>query len=324
MIAAQAQSGAVERGARVRPVAFRPPTRSITASATRIEGAASGTASGYMTDNLTASPTTSDAGYPRPGGTLKWSDPTNVYSANTRYASVYIAGESKTEYLRAGGFALSALPDDARIRGFVVSVRRYASASNTIKEAAVTMVKEDVTGFANRATSAYVGTSLTTVQYGSSTDDWGEPYPVPSSVKAANFGILVGYNNDEVGSDAGATIFVDHVEITVYYDPAPDCDGLTVTSAWAGSAGAQSGSWVNPSEAAGAPDTVVAVGTAPQVETTYLVCTNFDLDYIDHAHYRRRSSHHKGASDRCRATVAICRMPRLRSRPSISRQMALR
>ncbi|MFN0132057.1 MAG: hypothetical protein ACKVW3_05940 [Phycisphaerales bacterium] len=239
-----------------------------------------------MTDNLTASPTTSNGGYPRPGGTLKWTDPTNVYSANTQYASVYIAGESKTEYLRAGGFALSALPDDARIRGFVVSVRRYASASNTIKEAAVTLVKEDYTGFINRATGAYVGTSLATVQYGSSTDVWEEPYPVPSSVKAANFGVLVGYNNDEIGSNvARAAIYVDHVEITVYYDPAPDCEGLTVTSAWAGDAGSSSGYWDDEEEAAGSPDSIVATGTASVTgETAYLTCTNFDLDYINPSH----------------------------------------
>ncbi|MFN0134392.1 MAG: hypothetical protein ACKVW3_17905 [Phycisphaerales bacterium] len=233
-----------------------------------------------MTDNITASPTTSDGNYPRAGGTIAWSNASNIYSANSTYASVTVGGEEKSKYLRAGGFALSALPDDAIIRGLVVSIRRYASAASTIKEAAVTLVKEDWQGFNNEGTGAYVGTSLTTVSYGGSTELWGENFPVATQYKAANFGVLVGYNNDEIGADVGAMVFVDHVEVTIYYDAPPDCSGVDEVSAWAGNASA-AGGWTNDSNAAGPPDTAyayrqVSIGTG----RVYITLSNFDLDTI--------------------------------------------
>ncbi|MBL9032544.1 MAG: hypothetical protein JNM80_12665 [Phycisphaerae bacterium] len=225
--------------------------RSITSSATSVES---------CTDNIAASPTSANGSYPWSGGTIAWQNAGNVYSANNAYASATLGGEERTKFLRAGAFSFGTLPDDAIIRGVVLSIRRYADVGNTIKEAALQWHKEDFICDVNRATGAYVGTTLETVSYGATSeiDPWGENFPVATQYKAPNFGVLLGYNNDFIGSDdSPATIHVDHVQLTIYYDEVPSCGGLSSVTAWAGFSSAPGG-WTNPTYGAGSPDGLVA------------------------------------------------------------------
>ncbi|MBL9032889.1 MAG: hypothetical protein JNM80_14430 [Phycisphaerae bacterium] len=164
----------------------------------------------------------------------------------------------------------------------MIDIRRFASAGATIKESAVTMVKEHFVGFAqNKATGAYVGTALATASYGSSTDVWNTPFPTANLYKAANFGVLLGYDNDTVGSDDGAVVMVDSVAVTVYFDVI-SCDSPTGGPVWAGSAA--SNTWTNAMDAADAPDGHGAIGVSTSGTTTYLFCSNFPLPTIPSDH----------------------------------------
>lgn len=255
----------------LRRTAFRPPMRSITASASSVEN---------CIESTTSSPTTSNGRYARSGGTGVWSNPSNVYSANGVYASCALGGEQKSKYLRAGGFAFAAMPDDALIRGVVVSIRRFAAGDAGIVEASVKLAKEDYIDFEERGTGVAVGNTLATVQYGGANDLWGEDYAVPSLFKASNFGVVVGYNNTASGADIEATVYVDHIQVTIYYDEAPDCSGLSEVSAWAGASGSGYG-WTNPTYAAGAPDGLTAGRVSPvSAAHNYLTCSDFALATI--------------------------------------------
>lgn len=260
----------------IRHAAFRPPTRSVTASASRIEGAEYA----QCTDTITANPTSSDGNYARQGSNAAWSNPSYIYSNNNTYASVSIGGESKSRFLRAGGFALGDLPDDAIIRGLAVSIRRYAGGDAPIVEAVVTLIKQDVRLFSNRATGVQVPHTPTTALYGGATDLWEEAFPVASEFKASIFGVLLGYDNNYVGVDVVAYVLVDHVSVTIYDDHAPDCSGISSTSSWAGSASG----WTNPSNATGAPNGVGATISATGNQAWYIGLSGFSFSQIPSNH----------------------------------------
>lgn len=261
--------------ARERPAvhrsAHRLPTRSVSATASSLEVVA-------CTDNLAANPASADGGYTRSGGTASWTNATSIYTSNNTYATCVLGGDEKSKFLRAGGFALGALPDDAIIRGVEVRIRRYAAGDGPIQEAAVQLAREHVVNSTNRATNAAVGQTPAVATYGSATDTWGEQMATPALYKPANFGVLIGYDNTAFGVDVEGYVLVDHVELTVYFDEAPDCAGLTESSSWAGNASANS-TWTNPSYAAGAPtnnDSAVAeLGGAGFTE--YLVLSDFSF-----------------------------------------------
>lgn len=217
---------------------------------------------------------------------MSWSNPGNIASSNDSYATADLDGVgAKSHWLRAGGFDLDALPDDALIRGVVVSVERRSSHANATMEVSVTLVKEDELVFADRATAALVPTTDTVTAYGGTDDVWNENFPTPNLYKAANFGVLLAYENGESApSNSIAVISVDHVEVTIYYDEAPDCGEPTAGTAWADSSDSK-GAWSDDGEAAGAPDGFGASRTVTSSGYSgYLFCSDFDLDTIPSNH----------------------------------------
>lgn len=251
--------------------AHRLPTRSVSATASSLEVAA-------CTDTLAANPASADGGYTRSGGTASWTNATSIYTSNNTYATCVLGGDEKSKFLRAGGFALGALPDDAIIRGVEVRVRRSAAGDGPIKEAAVQLARENVVNSTNRATNAAVGQTPAVATYGSATDTWGEDMPTPALYKPANFGVLIGYDNTAFGVDVEGYVLVDHVELVVYYDEAPDCSGVSSDSSWAAAA-ATTSSWVNPDRATGSPNGIGSTTTSlPSSASWYLTLSGFEFD----------------------------------------------
>ncbi len=156
------------------------------------------------------------------GGTAGWITPGNIAAADGNNADS--ASSSKTdvtEYLAVNSFGFT-IPAGSVISGITVNVVRSASDSSSNKnfsDAEVRLIKGGIVSMATN--SADVGrfwaATAETVSYGGTNDLWKDSWVV-SDIENAGFGVVVSASRGGNGG-GGINAYVDHVEVTVNYEP---------------------------------------------------------------------------------------------------------
>lgn len=145
-------------------------------------------------------------------GTIAWSNPTNVYASDDAYATAsFTAPSGISNYLTATDFGFT-IPTGATILGIKAEVEKKQGIG--VIDYAVRLMKGGVIGTTDRSAAGSWLIADTTSTYGSGSDLWGTTW-TPAQVNASDFGFAI------VAQDAGAggaTAYVDHIRITVYYN----------------------------------------------------------------------------------------------------------
>jgi hypothetical protein len=158
---------------------------------------------------------TSNVQDPATGTGSTWTSASNVLTNNSAYATKSLGPGVSSGTLDATNYGF-ALPAGATVTGITARIDRKTSASSTIRDFTVQLLKAGSPVGSNKAaTGTNWGTSDAYATYGSGSDLWGTTW-TQSDVNASNFGLrLVARNNS--GSTT-ATASIDHMELTVDYD----------------------------------------------------------------------------------------------------------
>ena len=140
-------------------------------------------------------------------GTLAWNSPGNAAASDNAYAFM-TPGGNPSQYLKASNFGFT-IPGAAVIDGIVVSVERRSSAGSVF-DARVRIVKGGVIGATDKSAGGFWPTMDTVINYGSSTDLWGETWTA-ADINSAAFGFALS------ADDNIDTAAVDAISITVTY-----------------------------------------------------------------------------------------------------------
>ncbi len=145
-------------------------------------------------------------------GTIAWSNATNVYASDDAYATAsFTAPSGISNYLTATDFGFT-IPTGATILGIKAEVEKKQGVG--VIDYAVRLIKGGAVGTTDRSAAGSWLIADTTSTYGSGSDLWGTTW-TPAQINASDFGFAM------VAQDAGAggaTAFVDHIRITVYYN----------------------------------------------------------------------------------------------------------
>jgi hypothetical protein len=148
-----------------------------------------------------------------PSAATGWTNPTNVFTDNNVWATNAITATLDGANLDSTGFGFS-IPATAVIDGISVEVERKASASSTLKDGSVSLLKSGSPAGTNKAGTSFWSTSNTKVTYGSASDLWGTTW-TPAEINASNFGLRFRAHNHHASTASTASI--DYVQITVTY-----------------------------------------------------------------------------------------------------------
>lgn len=165
--------------------------------------------------NVTMTRTSSTSTH-NPSAATGWSNSSNVYTSNGSKASTTISGNGQSANLDATGFGFS-VPAGATISGIEVEIEREASNSSSIEDYDVYLLKNGSPSGSDKASSTDWTTNDSTRSYGNSTDLWGTTW-TQAQVSASNFGVRLRARNHH---DNNRTAYVDHIQIQVWYLPAP-------------------------------------------------------------------------------------------------------
>lgn len=129
-----------------------------------------------------------------------------------RMTIYYTIQNNQSNYLIAKTFGFS-VPAGSAINGIVAEVELSATASNTVYDYYVRLIKSGAITGANkaRAASSYWGTTDAYITYGASNNLWSTTWTT-SNINASGFGLAVAAQ-----SNGSATARIDHIRITVYY-----------------------------------------------------------------------------------------------------------
>lgn len=168
------------------------------------------------TGSATASPSncTNVAGI----GTLPWLTAANAISSNNAFSTISLNDLQVSNYLRCTGYGF-AIPAGATITGISVNVERKASNTNSVRDAAMRLVKDAAGAPAIQATDRSTLTNYTTADvveaHGGAVDLWGGAW-TSADINSTNFGAA--FAAQKPGTAGGArTVSVDHMSITVHY-----------------------------------------------------------------------------------------------------------
>ena len=152
-----------------------------------------------------------------PSTAAGWTTSTNVASSNNAYATASIAASGQSANLDSTGFGFT-IPTGATITGIQVDIERKASATSSIEDYDVYVLKGgSATGITDHASTTDWTTSDATRSYGNSSDLWGTTWTV-TDINASNFGVRLKALNL---TTSAKTASVDWVQITVFYTPLP-------------------------------------------------------------------------------------------------------
>ena len=165
--------------------------------------------------NVTMTRTTSSSNR-NPSAATGWTSSSNVYSSNGNDATYAIAASGQSANLDVTGFGFT-IPANATIMGIQASIERAASNSNSIEDIDVFLLKAGAPSGNDKASTTDWTTSDSTRDYGDSGDLWGTTW-TQAQVNASNFGVRLRARNLTTSS---RTASVDHVQITVWYQPVP-------------------------------------------------------------------------------------------------------
>jgi hypothetical protein len=179
-------------------------------------------------------------------GSTAWSNPGNITTAGTPYATVAPAQQGTSNYLFASNYGFS-IPSNATINGIQLTISRSSTQSlgTGNRDNHVKLVKNNTIEATNKAAAGVYPTSLTNQSYGNATDLWGSTW-TPADINNTNFGAVLSVFNTR--SLAAATATVDFMQITVTYTLPGSINWYTASS---GGTLLGSGSTFNPVGVAG-------------------------------------------------------------------------
>ncbi len=129
------------------------------------------------------------------------------------YTTAAVTARSDTHRLEGSNFGFAGIvPDDARISGITVQVKRHASANsgnNYVTDNMVKLVSPVGDTSSDRATGAHWPTADATVTYGG--DLWGLEWG-PEDINDPDFAVWVSAN-----VNYGVTASIDYIAVTVHY-----------------------------------------------------------------------------------------------------------
>lgn len=208
-----------------------------------------------------------------PSAATGWTSSTNVFASDNARASSVVAAGAQSPNLDVTGYGFS-IPAGSRIDGITAVIERSASASGSLDDFDVYLLKNGApTGSDKAVSSTYYPTTDGNRTYGSSSDLWGTTWTV-NDVNASNFGLRLKVDSD-VGSSV--TAYVDYVSITISYTAPPNgigASGSEITSFNSPACRVNGGAWNAP---CGPPefvwaDTVtenLAIAFKPRINWSY-------------------------------------------------------
>ncbi|MEP7164084.1 MAG: T9SS type A sorting domain-containing protein [Ferruginibacter sp.] len=197
-------------------------------------------------------------------GTVTWSNPGNITTAGTPYATASIGAGATSHYLVGTNYTFG-IPANATVKGVQVVINRNAgNVFGGVGDQAVYLVKAGVVQTAgNNKAGGTWPTSFGTATYGSATDLWNLTLTA-TDINATGFGVaLAGKNNDFFT----LTATVDYMQITVTYTVPGSLNWYTVSS---GGSSIGSGSPFNPVGVAGS---TLANTNTPGTTVFYAECS---------------------------------------------------
>lgn len=180
----------------------------------------------------TAGPNNAGTGANVDKGDTNWSNPGNITTAGTPYATANI-GTGTSDYLRGTSYGFS-IPNGATIDGIEVTINRSGTQGflNTgcFDEYVYIVKGGTIQTTQNKANDNRYPTNLGTATYGGPNDLWGVTW-TPAQINDSNFGIVLSTDATTVFTSCTAT--VDYMRITVYYTTCSnEWVGTTTSTAW--------------------------------------------------------------------------------------------
>ena len=217
----------------------------------------------------TAGPNTSGAAANNNAtGATAWTNPGNITTAGSPYATAAMGAGGTSNYIVATSYGFS-LPANANIQGIQVSINRSTTTfiSGT-RDRFLYLVKGgtiQTSGNNKAVTGTTWPTSLTVANYASNTDLWGLTWSA-SDINNSGFGVaLAVLNNDGI---FGQTATVDYIRVTITYTVPGTLNWYTVSS---GGSSIGSGSPFNP---VGVLNSGIANTNTAGTTTFYAECSN--------------------------------------------------
>lgn len=164
---------------------------------------------GIQTPAGASGPNTAGTGANGGGSGFAWSNPGNV-SSSVNYASVGMSpGIQTSQQLQATNFGFALASTDV-LKGILVTLQAYHTATNTSCSLQVALLKNGVV--VGGVKTIALGTTPTTYTLGSSSDLWGTTLG-GADLSASNFGVaIIGYK-----AQAGFPVInVNNVKVTAY------------------------------------------------------------------------------------------------------------
>jgi hypothetical protein len=142
-------------------------------------------------------------------GTVAWANPSNAASSDDVWAIAVTGAGQSSEYLKATVFGFT-IPPGATILGILLEIERQGASST---DARVRLVKGNVVQTTDKASGTAWLPFDQIASYGGSTDLWGNTW-TDADINGTGFGAVI--------SGQDHTCSVDHLRITVFYDPPTD------------------------------------------------------------------------------------------------------
>ena len=158
----------------------------------------------------------------------------NAKTSNDSYATSTMTTYYGTDYIYGSNFNFN-IPTDATIDGIEVSVEAHASGYNEA-DGEVHLVNESGNrNLTDRARYDSLGVSDGVQTFGGATDLWNDNSETwtPAKINDIDFGVQIYYYNMEVP----ATVYVDHIEIKIYYTTTAIDNDISAGSISIGSSG---------------------------------------------------------------------------------------
>lgn len=140
-----------------------------------------------------------------------WVTPANAATLNQVYTTATLINGEHTPWLIVTncGFAI---PTQGTIRGVRVRITGHASVNSALADSLVSLFVAGAPVGTDQATVDYFTTSDSTREYGGENNTWGLTL-VPAVVNLTTFGVGI-----QVIAGANGTMYIDYVDITVWYN----------------------------------------------------------------------------------------------------------
>ena len=140
-----------------------------------------------------------------------WSGLANVYASEDAWATVGLSGGTKnSKMIWTSGYGFT-VPADSTIVGIAVDLERFAGSGVYLNKAKLSLV-----GSSDKAVYGdWQPSSEAVLTLGGAADTWSIGTVTPAAVNSSSFGFLLAASY--LFSSGSATLFVDHIPITVYY-----------------------------------------------------------------------------------------------------------